>query len=186
MAGGAALSAGRAGPVVAGRGGLSRLRERRDPAVAALVLLALAAGAGLAIARGDLLSLLLVGGLAATALAVILREHGETALLIWVIGGAVAFPLARVPRDEPLITFDRIWIGSMILVVLLGASGRADAAPAWAGGPPAQAGEPGSRPSGPTRLLWWSLAWFAVAFGARTVSATRSGRTVAWGRTSSR
>ena len=110
--------------------------------------------AGLAIARGDMLSMLLLGGLVVTATAIVMREHGEIALRIWVVAGAVAFPLLRVPRDEPLLTFDRAWIASLVLVMVLGAGER-----------------PGSN-QGAGRLLWWALGWLTVAFGLRAMTTT--------------
>ena len=110
--------------------------------------------AGLAIARGDMLSMLLLGGLVVTATAIVMREHGEIALRIWVVAGAVAFPLLRVPRDEPLLTFDRAWIASLVLVMVLGAGER-----------------PGTS-QGAGRLLWWALGSLTVAFGLRAMTTT--------------
>ncbi len=92
---------------------------------------------------GLLLLALLVGG----TLFVLFAFLGSTAVVIWPIAATGGF-LLQFPRDHPVLTFDRAWIGGLLVYIALN---RRDVPRIPA-----------------TRFLLGSLLWLVVAFGARS------------------
>lgn|GEM_PF-1918975 len=87
------------------------------------------------------------------ALVLIIAELRLNALLIWIPLSVVFYPLARDLPGAPLVTFDRIWIaGMLILLVSL----------------------PVSRASKPTRRLVIALALMAVVYMVRALTSPGS------------
>ena len=87
--------------------------------VALGLLLALTcAGTGYALAGESRLPLFAVGLLAGGALLVIVAELRLAALWVWAPLSVVAFPLARFMPGEPFVTFDRVWIGAMAVLLV--------------------------------------------------------------------
>jgi O-antigen ligase len=66
------------------------------------------------------LTILPVATLASAAVILIVAELGTNALVVWIPLSVVAYPLAKDLPGAPLVTFDRIWIvGLLILLVTL-------------------------------------------------------------------
>lgn len=57
--------------------------------------------------------------LAGAALLVIVLQLGFRALLLWLIVEPIAYPFLQFPRGHPIFTFDRLWVISMLAIVLL-------------------------------------------------------------------
>ena len=103
---------------------------------------------GVAASQGiGLLTLLPLAAGGSFLLVLFMREHLRLALLIWIPLGALAFPWVRFPREQPIITFDRMWIASLLLATFL--TGRR------AGGAPA------------SRVVGFVLGWLVLAITAR-------------------
>jgi O-antigen ligase len=64
----------------------------------------------------------------AFVLVLLMREHLRLALLAWIPLGALAYPWVRFPREQPVVTFDRLWIPSLLLATVL-AGRRSGGAP---------------------------------------------------------
>ena len=69
---------------------------------------------------GAKLPLVLLAVAAAAALFVAFAHLGFAALMAWPVLSAVAYPFVRVPAGNPVITFDRVWIGGLVAAVALG------------------------------------------------------------------
>lgn len=115
---------------------------------------------GLLVGRGSRsLGLLVVSAVCAGAAMLVIKDRLLPALLLWVPLSVAAYPWLRIPREEPLLTFDRGWIsvmvGAMLLATILG-----ERAPAT---------------SSATRLLAVALGCMVVAFALRIVLATLEG-----------
>src|SRR5207244_2008876 len=75
------------------------------------------------IGRRAALSLAVV--IAAPCAVAILAQLRFSGLLLWLPLGAIAYPFIRLPRAHPLLTFDRVWVGSMAVTAAVAiASGR--------------------------------------------------------------
>lgn len=84
-----------------------------------LLLVVTCAGIGYALSGESRLPLFAVGLLAGGALVVIVAELGLGALWVWAPLSVVAFPLSQVLPGEPFVTFDRVWIGAMAVLLLI-------------------------------------------------------------------
>jgi hypothetical protein len=92
-----------------------------------------------------LLLALIVGG----AFLVVFVFLGSTALLLWPIAATGGY-LLQIPRDQPVITFDRAWIGGLIAYIAL----TPRASPRTAS----------------TRLIRFALLLFVFSFGVRAIT----------------
>jgi hypothetical protein len=75
--------------------------------------------AGMLLAKGDAQSVLLLGLLGGAALFVIVTQLEFHALLLWLVVEPIAYPFLQFPRGHPIFTFDRLWIISMLGIVLV-------------------------------------------------------------------
>src|SRR5687768_8898031 len=80
-----------------------------------------AAGAAGAMLTGELDSTLgqtptfvFLAAAAAAAVCVIFSAVGFPVLVIWPVAAGLAYPFVAFPKDQPLITFDRLWILGMV------------------------------------------------------------------------
>jgi O-antigen ligase/polysaccharide polymerase Wzy-like membrane protein len=127
-------------------------RSRADGAVSARLAWATvgftaAAVAGLAIASEGGLPHLVVAAEAIGALLVVVWRLGPASLWIWVVASGALYAFLRVPSGHPIITFDRVWILACLSLIVLNRRRIAT--------------------TRPTRLLLFTLAWLAIAFGIR-------------------
>jgi O-antigen ligase len=75
---------------------------------------------GLVASRGiGLLTLSVLAAACAAVLVLLMQDHLRLALLAWIPLGVLAFPWVRIPRGQAVITFDRAWIGAVVLTALL-------------------------------------------------------------------
>jgi hypothetical protein len=115
-----------------------------------VAVLAGALAAGEVEARlGQTASLLLLAALAGASFVILFSFLGPLAIVVWPVAATVGY-LLQIPRDQPSITFDRIWIGGMIAYIAL----NARTAPR----------------SASTRPLAFGLAWLVIAYGLRAVT----------------
>lgn len=71
---------------------------------------------GLALARtGDLPSVLLVGAVAIVGLTPLAVALGRLALPTWVALFGLLYPFVRLPAEGPIVTFDRLFLGALLL-----------------------------------------------------------------------
>src|SRR5438093_1436215 len=61
---------------------------------------------------------LLLGALAGGTFFVLFSFLGSSAVLIWPVAATVGY-LVEIPRDHPVITFDRVWVGGLLAYVAL-------------------------------------------------------------------
>jgi O-antigen ligase len=99
--------------------GTVRLQEHAWAAMRWLMFGLLAALLGVLAARGDKLSLLLAATVVGTAALAVFAQLGFRSLLWWLVLSPIAYPFLRFPRGDALITFDRVWIAGMTVVILL-------------------------------------------------------------------
>jgi hypothetical protein len=99
-------------------------------------------------------ALLALALLAAAAVSSIFASLGSTALIAWPPLAVAGYLLVRFPRDHPLITFDRVWIGGLLAYILLTHRG----VPATATG----------------RFMRIGLGAFIAAFGIRAIATSTS------------
>jgi O-antigen ligase len=99
----------------------------------------------------------LVGG----AFLVVFAFLGSTALLLWPVAATGGY-LLQLPRDQPVFTFDRVWIGGLIAYIAL-------------------TPRPSAR-TPTTRLMRFALLLFILAFGLRalTTGAANNGPINRW------
>ncbi|MDQ3739879.1 MAG: O-antigen ligase family protein, partial [Actinomycetota bacterium] len=117
---------------------------------AAIALTAICASYGLALARGGTIEVLWLAGGVALAGLVIVATLGFDALLVWGAVTAAAYPFVRLPSDDVLVTFDRAWVGALLVVLLV---------------------VPRARPlSRTTKLVLLTLTWLVVAYGVRAAT----------------
>ena len=94
---------------------------RRTAFVATAIGVSLFAGAsatGLAQARlGTKPALLLMGGIAAGGLLSIFARARHQVLLAWPVLTGALFPFVLVPKTNPVVTFDRIWVLGMVAAI---------------------------------------------------------------------
>jgi O-antigen ligase len=131
-------------------------------AVAGLVLFSGVFAAGEAEATfGQIPARLLLAAIAGGAFFIVIAFLGSLAILAWPIATTVGY-LIQIPRSQPVITFDRIWIGGMLAYILLNR-------------------RPHER-SAYTRLLSVGLLLLVVSYGLRAISTspTLSGPVATW------
>jgi O-antigen ligase len=128
--------------------------------VAALFSGSLASGKADA-ALGAKPALLLLAATLGGAFLIVFMFLGSAALLIWPVAATGGY-LLQLPRDQPVFTFDRVWIGGLIAYIAL--------TPRLTARTPA------------TRLVRFSLLLFVFTFGVRalTTSATNNGPINRW------
>jgi hypothetical protein len=103
---------------------------------------------------GKTFSLALLGIVLAGAILTIFAQLGPAVVLMWPAAGVVGYALIRIPRSQPVITFDRLWIGGMLAYLALA---RRES---WR-----------SRSS---KLLVVSFLWLLVSFGLRAAATSSS------------
>jgi O-antigen ligase len=142
------------------------LSTARSAALWVVVLAAALLSGSLAAGRTDAVlgekpTLLLLAALVGSAFLVVFVFLGSTALLVWPVAATGGY-LLQLPRDQPVFTFDRAWIGGLIAYIALTA-------------------RPSAR-TPPTRLLRFALLLFVLTFGLRAVatSAANNGPINAW------
>lgn len=80
-------------------------------------------------------------------LALVFQRLLLPALLLWIPLSVVAFPWVRIPQEQPLVTFDRVWVGAGVLALVLA--------------------RPSATPTPRSRPLSIALGCLALAFMAR-------------------
>jgi O-antigen ligase len=106
-------------------------------------------------------SLLLLAAVTGGTFLVLFSFLGSSAVVVWPVAATVGY-LVEIPRDRPVITFDRVWVGGLLAYVALNRR-RVERTPV-------------------TRLLLFALLWLVVAFGLRSfaTSASLSGPVKTW------
>ena len=106
-------------------------------------------------------ALLLLAAVTGGTFLVLFSFLGSTAVIVWPIGATVGY-LIEIPRDHPVITFDRIWIGGLLAFIALNGR-RVKRTPA-------------------TRMLIFALLWLVISYGVRAfaTSATINGPARNW------
>jgi O-antigen ligase len=106
-------------------------------------------------------ALLLLGAVAGGTFFVLFSFLGSSAVIVWPVAATVGY-LVEIPRDHPVITFDRVWVGGLLAYVALNRR-RIERTPA-------------------TRLLLFALLWLVVSYGLRAfvTSATLTGPVKSW------
>jgi O-antigen ligase len=106
----AAVIRGRVMPVAA--------RTAATGAVLAVSVFAGATATGVAQARlGAKPALMLMGALAAGGLLAVFARARHQVLFVWPVLTGALFPFIQVPKVNPVVTFDRVWVGSMIAAI---------------------------------------------------------------------
>jgi O-antigen ligase len=118
--------------------------------VAGLAAAVLAFLLGALIGQSGKMSWVLIGALVGLALVAMVTELGVKALLLWVAIAPLAHPFVQVPRHHAYVTFDRVWVASMITLAFAQSARIVR-----------------TRES---RLVAFSLAWLSLAFVVRVVS----------------
>jgi predicted transporter len=98
-------------------------------------------------------TLLLLAMVAGGTFFILFAFLGPPVVVVWPIAATVGY-LVQLPKDHPIITFDRLWIGGMLAYIMVERR-RVERTPA-------------------TRMLLFSLIWLVVSFGIRSV-ATEAG-----------
>jgi hypothetical protein len=127
---------------------------------AALVSAVLAAGQA-EVWLGRTPSLLLLAAVAGGTFFVLFSFLGSAAVIVWPVAATVGY-LVEIPRDQPVITFDRVWVGGLLAYVALNRRHI--------------------ERSRITRLLLFSLLWLVASYGLRALatSATINGPIKTW------
>jgi len=108
-------------------------------------MLCVVAGAGLA--RGDLKALAVVGLIVGAGLLLLMSELGFASITTWAVAGVALYPFVRFSSGQA-VTFDRVWIGAMIGVLVFGA-------------------RPAGTGSRASRFLALGLGWLAASYVIR-------------------
>jgi len=119
---------------------------------AGLVILCVAVGGS--VVRGGLLPTAVLGMVVGGAFFFFVGRLGFASLLFWAAVSPLLYPWLRVPSGRPLITFDRLWIISMVACLLFTHRERAA--------------------SKETRFLTLCIAWLVVAWGVRAYTTSGS------------
>jgi O-antigen ligase len=98
-------------------------------------------------------SLLLLAMVVGGTFFILFAFLGSPVVLVWPIAATFGY-LVQLPKDHPILTFDRLWIGGMLAYIIVERR-RVERTPA-------------------TRLLLFALLWLVVSFGIRSV-ATEAG-----------
>jgi O-antigen ligase len=104
---------------------------------------------------------LLLGALAGGTFFVLFSFLGSTAVLVWPVAATVGY-LVEIPRDNPVLTFNRLWVGGLLAYVALNR-------------------RPIAR-TPITRLLLFAFLWLVASYGVRALatSATIGGPVRTW------
>jgi O-antigen ligase/polysaccharide polymerase Wzy-like membrane protein len=119
-------------------------------AVGALGLVVVCLGVGAAVAHASLVSLVLAAAVAGIGVSLVFAELRLRVLVVWIVVAPLAYPFLRWPAEESLLTFDRIWLGALLGLVLLA--------------------QRTARPGRPSRLLGAALLWLVVSYGVRAAT----------------
>jgi O-antigen ligase len=116
----------------------------------------------LAIVKGGLLAYTALAASGGALLFLLFSQIQFPVLVAWVVLTVIAYPFARLPDANPIVTFDRVWVVAMVSCILLA--------------------RPTLRMSAATRLLCWSLWWLAAAYGLRALftSGHQVGELIQW------
>jgi hypothetical protein len=98
---------------------------------------------------GAMPALLLLAALAGGTFLVLFTFLGSIVVIVWPIAATVGY-LIQLPRDQPIITFDRVWIGAMVAYIAL--NRRQVERSVY------------------TKPLAVGLVWLVVAYGVRAVA----------------
>src|SRR4051812_20573852 len=98
-------------------------------------------------------SLLLLAALAGGAFFLLLSFLGSSAVVVFPIAATVGY-LVEIPRDQPVITFDRVWVGGLLAYIALNRR-NIERTPV-------------------TRLLLFALFWLIVSYGLRSFATSTS------------
>jgi O-antigen ligase len=77
---------------------------------------------GLVVARGGRPAAIVLAAAALAALAIPFSHLGHKALWVWLLAMPLAYPFLRYPHGKTVVSFDRVWVGAMVLVVLVTAT----------------------------------------------------------------
>jgi hypothetical protein len=123
-------------------------------AVAGAAILSGAFAAGQAdVWLGRTPALLLIAAVAGGTFLVLFSFLGSSAIVVWPIAATVGY-LVELPRDHPVLTFDRLWVGGLLAYVALNRR-RIERTPA-------------------TRLLLFALLWLVASYGLRALATSAS------------
>jgi hypothetical protein len=103
---------------------------------------------------GHQAALVALAALAAAAVSSIFASLGSIALIAWPPLGVAGYLLIRFPRDHPVITFDRVWIGGLLAYILLT--------------------PPRVRAAASSRFMKIGLGLFIASFGIRAIATSTS------------
>jgi O-antigen ligase len=106
---------------------------------------------GAALASQTRFGLLLLAAVSGVAVVALVWRLGFVSLVVWVVVSPLAFPFLRIPANHPYVTFDRVWVGAIGVVLLLGTYRHARIV------------------SKRVRRLALTLAWLTAAFLLRAV-----------------
>ena len=127
------------------------LDASRYRTAAALGLALAACGClGLALGRGNTMIALSAGVGFGLPLLFVFSSFRFNALLVWVVMSVVAYPFIRWPKLQPIVTFDRMWLGAIAASLVISAPRPEVAAPQ-------------------TRWLFRTTWWLVLAIGIRAV-----------------
>ena len=94
-------------------------------------------------------ALLLLAVVTGATFLVLFSFLGSSTIIVWPIAATVGY-LIEIPRDHPVITFDRVWIGGLLAYIALNGR-RVKRTPA-------------------TRMLIFALLWLVLSYGVRTLA----------------
>jgi O-antigen ligase len=76
--------------------------------------------AGYALTRtSGLPSIVLIGGVAVIGLTPLVVLLGRLALPVWIVLSAALYPFVRFPAEDPVVTFDRLFLGALLVGLVL-------------------------------------------------------------------
>jgi O-antigen ligase len=106
-------------------------------------------------------TLLLLALLVCGTFFVVFSFLGPSVVIVWPVAATVGY-LIQLPRDHPIITFDRLWIGGMLAYIMIDRC-RIERGPV-------------------TRTLLFALLWLVVSFGVRSIAteAVAGGPVAVW------
>ena len=113
---------------------------------------------GLLVAHGGILAAAVFAVTAIGVLAIPFSRLGHRTLWVWVAVMPLAYPFLRYPPRGTVVTFDRVWVAGMALVIVTTVARD-------------------ERRSAAGRLMEASLGWLVVSFGIRAALTPASGVT---------
>jgi O-antigen ligase len=118
-------------------------------ALAAALACAMFAAGQMDVWLGERLALLLLAAFVGGAFLLVFSFVGPAALVVWPIAATGGY-LVGVPRDQPVITFDRVWVGGLLAYLAVTARRTPR--------------------TSTTRFLAITLGWLAASYGIRTIA----------------